>query len=373
MSLGRYLAAVWALVFLIASAASAVDAPVLENLTEVKVGVKIPTTVILDKFNAYDTNLAKLHPEQGKTALTPFQGKVSVPLQVYLSAVVLGEIDIASIIGTTYYVAGQVTPAQREAFHAQAQAALNCLLYRMANQEFRAGTNPIVKVEGDTVTVSGENPGPGKTSFQTTALPIRFSGFNISATGCSLDFGDFMTSTIFSANDPVFNIVSSVLGEYNYPKGASLVNVVTLGDKVPVDLPYFDKTSYGMTSDVNVTTGGGWSVHLRAQPSPEYLWSGVYGGMVYGDANTDQVGMSQKGMIAMAAEGLSSTQILDHYYHYLPPFVQSVEVLQVNGTLENKLIARKDDAKALQTLFSRIEMRGLVICDDDTNMEVMKT
>ena len=47
MKPGRYLACVWPLAFVAASMAHAIESPVIEKLTEVKAGVKIPTTVII--------------------------------------------------------------------------------------------------------------------------------------------------------------------------------------------------------------------------------------------------------------------------------------------------------------------------------------
>jgi len=166
-----------ALVMLLSGAcALAAESISFEPLNEVKPGISLPTNVTITPFRAYDVEDVGSHPEQGTpTDKMLFKGKVTVPLQVYLAAVVLGEIDIAPKIGTTYYVPGQVTSAQREAFHAQAQAALNCLLYRMAQ-----GTSAVSvsNVAGEvTVTVAGNDPAKnaalGTHSFQSTALPAN--------------------------------------------------------------------------------------------------------------------------------------------------------------------------------------------------------
>jgi len=114
----------------------------------------LPAHVIITPFMAYEAG-------SGKPSVTKFEGSVVVDLRTYLAVVIVGEISNAGELNKlTEPNRGN---AKAEAFRAQAQAALNCLLYRMAYpDDFQKGTNPVVKIDVDTVTVSGENPGLGK-------------------------------------------------------------------------------------------------------------------------------------------------------------------------------------------------------------------
>ena len=315
----------------------------IERLSVDSDNVQLPQYVTISPFRAYSTTEADTKPSDGTSEKFLFNGKITVSLQEYLTAVVLGEIDIARRIGNVATNDdGNYTIAQREAFRAQVQAALNCLLFRVAHS---ADYKNAVVIMGDTVTLSGDNPANNKSrptgtlaSFQGSALPMDFGkliatyGTIDKGTVSSFNFGKFDSSSYFVGSDSVFGIVYGALQRYSNPNiKANGVLIATLpGKKDPLNLPFYDVTSTGMTYS-SETAGEAWQPHEREQVSPEYSMP-LYYESLSGKADTNTVGtvgLIQKGMIAMAGQGLTADQILNHYYHFSPPYAKVVEVSSV--------------------------------------------
>jgi hypothetical protein len=64
--------------------------------------------------------------------------------------------------------------------------------------------------------------------------------------------------------------------------------------------------------------------------------------------------MSQKGLIALAAQGLSPTQILGHYFQFIPPFVQSVEISVLTPMLAGQFVTPPAGMSRRQLFFNNL-------------------
>jgi len=362
-----------------------IQAPIRETMTRISSSLPLPSTIEVVGFIAID--------DQGRRSTDtgllnqPFKGKVRLTLQQWIAGVVRTEIDVAGEIDDGYLrpilqaqnprlTSDQLDDLIRdvqknrrwEAYRAQAQTALNILLWRIKVKDPK-----VVNLGGGVYQVPGGLPGDPNVR-ETVALQVNLDIFfdgtgqplgksfagNLSSAArkAALKWVASSTTQIFdtkaeiSTGGDYFGIFDALDKDTLAKYEGSAVSVLTLGDHIPLNLPYIDGTSYGFTSDNNVTAAAPWFPCHRAQPSPEYA-PGVYGnpGMPNPDTRTDQVGMSQKGLIHMAADGISATSILDHYYHFLAPFVQGVEILQIHKPLEDKLINNRYNAGPLRDLF----------------------
>ncbi len=256
-------------------------------------------------------------------------------MRQFLASVALGEIDVAQRIPTSIIPVNVRDARRREAFQAQERAELNELLSLMAGTGNPGATPPpIVSLPGGQSALVVEGAG---------AIPLVLAAFQDSSgsprtgSGEHFVFGD----PILPGSDGAFTDVAwkFIFGDPNSPFQTASFPVATRGDDQPVSLPFVDVTSQGLSADCNVTGGGGWVAQDRVEPSPEYA-SPIYPldaatGLRKpgGDNRTNQIGLSQKGLIALAAQGLSATQILEHYFHFIPPMVQGVEISSVKDSL----------------------------------------
>lgn len=263
-------------------------------------------------------------PEGAGFARTTAGGRIRVELPTYLAAVIWGEIGEVTEIGPSPESPDFPNSAQRSAIAAMARVSVNELLFKIRTNKLEKKFSPRLFV------IPGGVPGEAGTP-QTTLFPFTFAN----AQKAQSEKEKFSEDDLDLSKAPGFVKILKALTLFKLSRlrmeGIPVATLSTSSGAKPVNLSHFAFTSFGFTSDNNVAALVRWLPFQRAQLSTEYE-SSVHvtaAANILGIAKADitpelikeafgivssersfQIGMSQKGMIALAGEGRSSRTIL---------------------------------------------------------------